>query len=68
MFRTPGVPYYNKTKIHEIYPEYWVIKTGKFRNRVNDKLDEWIYFLKNAEIKPNFSAKGLKEANENWMP
>jgi len=55
---------YNKANVHEIYPEYWVIKTGKFRNRVNDKLDEWIYFLKNAEIKPTFSAKGLKEANE----
>jgi predicted transposase/invertase (TIGR01784 family) len=55
---------YNKTRVHEIYPEYWVIKTGKFRNKINDKLDEWVYFLKNAEIKPNFSAKGLKEANE----
>jgi predicted transposase/invertase (TIGR01784 family) len=55
---------YDKANIYEIYPEYWVIKTGKFRNKINDKLDEWIYFLKNAEIKPSFSAKGLKEANE----
>lgn len=55
---------YQKKSVHEIYPEYWVIKTGKFRNRINDRLDEWIYFLKNAEIKPSFSAKGLKEANE----
>ena len=55
---------YQKNSVHEIYPEYWVIKTGKFRNRINDRLDEWIYFLKNAEIKPSFSAKGLKEANE----
>jgi predicted transposase/invertase (TIGR01784 family) len=55
---------YNKTKVHEIYPEYWVIKTSKFSGRINDKLDEWVYFLKNAEIKPSFSAKGLKEANE----
>ena len=55
---------YNKISVHEIYPEYWVIKTGKFRNKVKDRLDEWIYFLKNAEIKPSFSAKGLKEANE----
>jgi predicted transposase/invertase (TIGR01784 family) len=55
---------YNKTKVHEIYPEYWVIKTGKFSGRVKDKLDEWIYFLKNAEIKPTFSARGLKEASE----
>jgi predicted transposase/invertase (TIGR01784 family) len=55
---------YQKNSVHEVYPEYWVIKTGKFRNRINDRLDEWIYFLKNAEIKPTFSAKGLKEANE----
>lgn len=55
---------YQKNSVHEIYPEYWVIKTGQFRNRINDRLDEWIYFLKNAEIKPSFSAKGLKEANE----
>lgn len=55
---------YHKSNVHEVYPEYWVIKTGKFRNKIKDKLDEWIYFLKNAEIKPTFSAKGLKEANE----
>lgn len=55
---------YNKNSVHEIYPEYYIIKTGKFKNRINNRLDEWIYFLKNAEIKPNFSAKGLKEANE----
>jgi len=55
---------YQKNSVHEIYPEYYVIKTGKFKNRINDRLDEWIYFLKNAEIKPSFSAKGLKEANE----
>jgi predicted transposase/invertase (TIGR01784 family) len=58
------VEVYQKKSVHEIYPEYWVIKTGKFRNRINDRLDEWIYFFKNAEIKPSFSAKGLKEANE----
>ena len=41
-----------------------MIKVGKFGNRVKDKLDEWIYFFKNAEIKTDFSAKGLKEASE----
>jgi hypothetical protein len=29
-----------------------------------DTLDEWVYFLKNSEVKDNFKAKGLKEANE----
>jgi predicted transposase/invertase (TIGR01784 family) len=55
---------YKKASVYEIYPEYWIIKTEKFGNKIKDKLDEWVYFLKNAEIKPNFSAKGLKEANE----
>jgi len=55
---------YRKNNVHEIFPEYWVIKVGKFGNRVKDKLDEWIYFFKNAEIKNNFSAKGLKAAGE----
>lgn len=55
---------YKKNSIHEIYPEYWVIKVGKFHNRVKDKLDEWIYFFKNAEIKSGSTAKGLKEVAE----
>ena len=55
---------YKKNNVHEIFPEFWVIKVGKFGNRVKDKLDEWIYFFKNAEIKADFSAKVLKEASE----
>ncbi|MFM9949810.1 MAG: Rpn family recombination-promoting nuclease/putative transposase [Saprospiraceae bacterium] len=58
------VELYKKNNIHEVYPEYWVIKVSQFHNRVKDKLDEWIYFFKNAEIKSGFSAKGLKEVNE----
>jgi hypothetical protein len=27
-----------------------------------DSLDEWVYFLKNSEIKDSFKAKGMKEA------
>ena len=29
-----------------------------------DTLDEWVYFLKNSEVRDNFRAKGLKEAKE----
>jgi len=46
----------------EIFPEYYIIKISKFHERVQDKLDEWIYFLKCGEIKTEFSAKGLKSA------
>jgi len=58
------VELYKKDNIYEVYPEYWIIKVSQFHNRVKDKLDEWIYFFKNAEIKSGFSAKGLKEVNE----
>ena len=35
-----------------------------FNDIAKDTLDEWIYFLKNEEIKDNFSAKGLIEAKQ----
>ena len=58
------VEMYKKKNVHEIFPEYWIIKVGQFSDIVQDKLDEWVYFFKNGEIKNGFSAKGLKEANE----
>jgi predicted transposase/invertase (TIGR01784 family) len=58
------VELYKKNSVHEIFPEFWVIKVDKFSNLIKDKLDEWIYFFKNGEIEAGFSAKGLKEASE----
>jgi predicted transposase/invertase (TIGR01784 family) len=57
------VELYNKQKISEIYPEYWIIKAEIFdEEKVNDKLDEWIFFFKTGEVKDEFSAPGLNEA------
>ena len=53
---------YSVDEIFKIYPEYWIIKVGKFNNIIQDKLDEWIYFLKTGEVQDEFSAKGLSEA------
>ncbi len=55
---------FGKTKVSELYPEYFVIKVNKFNDIAKNSLDEWIYFLKNEEIKSNFSAKGLDKAKE----
>ena len=56
---------YKKTSIHEIYPEYWLIKADLMNNNnIQDDLDEWIYFFKNSEVPEHFKAKGLKEAKE----
>ena len=55
---------FSKAKPHDIFPEYYLIRVNKFNGIAKDSLDEWIYFLKNEEIKENFNAKGLKEAKE----
>ncbi|MDQ6975171.1 MAG: Rpn family recombination-promoting nuclease/putative transposase [Mariprofundaceae bacterium] len=56
--------YYKKQRVFEFYPEYYLLKINQFDDIAKDKLDEWIYFLKNEDIKSNFTAKGLKEAKE----
>jgi predicted transposase/invertase (TIGR01784 family) len=53
---------YEKEQVYEIFPEYWLIKVSQFNGAVKDKLDEWIYFLKNGEVQDNFTAKGLDAA------
>jgi len=55
---------YQKDKISQIFPEYYLIKINNFNDRAKDTLDEWIYFLKNEEIKDDFKAKGLKKAKK----
>ena len=55
---------FKKDSVESLYPEYYLIKINRFNDIAKDTLDEWIYFLKNEEIKENFTAKGLKEAQE----
>ena len=55
---------FKKNSVESLYPEYYLIKINRFNDIAKDTLDEWIYFLKNEEIKENFTAKGLKEAEE----
>jgi predicted transposase/invertase (TIGR01784 family) len=53
-----------KQEVADIFPEYYLLKVNQFNDVAKDTLDEWVYFLKNSEVKDNFKAKGLKEANE----
>ena len=55
---------FNRKTINQIYPEHYIIKVNKFDDIAKDSLDEWIYFLKNSEIKDEFKAKGMVEARE----
>jgi predicted transposase/invertase (TIGR01784 family) len=55
---------FTKQNVSDIFPEYYIIKVNQFNNIAKDTLDEWIYFLKNSEVKDSFRAKGLAEAKE----
>lgn len=55
---------FNKENVSEIFPEYYILKVNQFNDIAKDTLDEWVYFLKNSEVKDEFKAKGLKEASE----
>lgn len=56
--------FFQKEKVAHVFPEIYLIKVNNFDDSAKDTLDEWIYFLKNSEIKQEFTAKGLKEADE----
>ena len=51
-----------KKSVSDIFPEYYIIKVNDFNDIAKNCLDEWIYFLKNSEVKDEFNAQGLKEA------
>lgn len=55
---------YKKEFAHQLYPEYYLIKVNQFNDVAKNTLDEWIYFLKNEEIKDSFRAKGILEAKD----
>lgn len=55
---------FNCEKVANIFPEHYIINIKNFDDIAKAPLDEWIYFLKNEEIKDEFHAKGLLEAKE----
>ena len=57
---------YGKIQIHNIYPEYYLIRINNFNRLATTSLDEWIYFFKNEEIKDEFKAKGIQKAKESF--
>jgi predicted transposase/invertase (TIGR01784 family) len=55
---------FDRETVSKIFPEHYILKVNMFNDVARDSLDEWIYFLKNSEIKDEFKAKGLAEARE----
>ena len=55
-----------KAEPYQIFLEYYVIKVNQFNDIAKDSLDQWIYYLKNNEIKDEFTARGINRARELW--
>ena len=53
-----------KPTVHQAFPEYYLIQTTRFKDVINDSLDEWIYFFKNNEVLDEFKAKGMEAVRE----
>ncbi len=51
-------------EVKKVFPEYYLIRVGKFPDEIHEALDEWIYMLKHNEIKSDFSAKKIHDASE----
>ena len=53
----------NIDQVAHVFPEYYVLKVSGFDLTIKDTFDEWIYTLKESEVKPEFTAKGIHEAS-----
>ena len=47
-----------------IFPEYYLIRVEKYQNIVKKRIDEWIYMIKNNEVKEGSQAKNIDKAAE----
>ena len=59
--------FFMKEHVEDLFPEYYILCVRDFNNVAKDSLDEWIYYLKNTEIPDHFTARGLKEAQEQLL-
>jgi len=55
---------YGKDQVYHLFPEYFLLRINNFNDIATTTLDEWIYFLKNEEIKDDFKAKGIQKAKK----
>lgn len=55
---------FGRESVEDIFPSHYLLKVNGFDDTARDSLDEWVYFLKNSEIKDEFKARGLDEARE----
>jgi len=51
-------------KEKDIFPEYYLIQVDRFKDHVKKRIDEWIYLIKNSEVKENSTSKNIDKAKE----
>ncbi|MDR1829156.1 MAG: Rpn family recombination-promoting nuclease/putative transposase [Candidatus Fibromonas sp.] len=51
-----------KLEVKDIFPEFYILKVDRFKDIVQNKIDEWVYFLKHSKVRSEFNAPGLEEA------
>ena len=48
----------------KIFPEYYIITVDRYKNIVQKRIDEWIYMIKNNEVKEGSTSKNIDKANQ----
>jgi len=48
--------------VHQIFPEYYILKVNQFDQVARDPLDQWIHFFKTGTAEDGFDAPGLQDA------
>lgn len=42
-----------------VFPEYYMIYVEKFKDVINEDIDEWVYFFKHGSIRDDFKSPGI---------
>lgn len=48
----------------KIFPEYYLITVERYKNIVRKRIDEWIYMIKNNEVKDGSTSKNIDKAKQ----
>ncbi|MGL4943299.1 MAG: Rpn family recombination-promoting nuclease/putative transposase [Thermoguttaceae bacterium] len=51
-------------EVNQLFPQIYVIRVDNYHDEVESSVDEWIYFLKNSEVKDSFKSKNIEIAKE----
>jgi predicted transposase/invertase (TIGR01784 family) len=48
----------------DIFPEYYLIQVERFQNIVRKRIDEWVYLIKNSQVKEDSTSRNIHKAKE----